>query len=54
MSLRRYPNSGGHFLTGPIRVCGAEEGDVLKVTRLTLCSFLVNLLIRKIFESPCS
>ena len=26
-----YGSSGGHFLTGPIYVCGAEPGDVLQV-----------------------
>ncbi|GAQ81500.1 acetamidase/formamidase [Klebsormidium nitens] len=30
-SVPQYPNSGGHFLTGPVQVCGAEPGDVLKV-----------------------
>jgi len=26
-----YGNSGGHFMTGPIYVCGAEPGDILQV-----------------------
>ncbi|GAQ78330.1 acetamidase/formamidase [Klebsormidium nitens] len=30
-STPQYPNSGGHFLTGPVRICGALPGDVLKI-----------------------
>ena len=26
-----YGTSGGHFMTGPIYVCGAEPGDILQV-----------------------
>lgn len=27
-----YGNSGGHFLSGPVYVCGAEPGDLLQVS----------------------
>lgn len=28
-----YGNSGGHIMTGPVYVCGAEPGDVIQVRR---------------------
>lgn len=31
-----YGSSGGHFMTGPIYVCGAEPGDILQVDILDL------------------
>ncbi|GAQ80050.1 hypothetical protein KFL_000450065 [Klebsormidium nitens] len=35
-SVPTIPGNGAHIITGPIRVCGAEPGDILQVDILTL------------------
>ena len=38
---------GGHWMTGPIYVCGAEPGDVLQVrAQMQMCSLLTDRLAR--------
>ena len=35
-NARDLLSAGGHYMTGPIYVCGAEPGDVLEVSPLGL------------------
>ncbi|GAQ87319.1 hypothetical protein KFL_003450055 [Klebsormidium nitens] len=35
-NVPNYPGNGGHIITGPTAVCGAQPGDVLKIEILSL------------------